>query len=113
LQASRDELYFANATYLNYPYHEIANYLKDARCFRLGLNMTNMAVEYPLWVLLGAPRDDLQIEWFVSGPSEQLARPDFTPCAVLCDGCENQSDYQGLPLVFHYDTLRLYLLKPQ
>jgi hypothetical protein len=109
LQAPRDELYFANATYLNYPYHEIAAYLKDADCLKLGLNMGNMALEYPLWVLLGAPRDDLQVEWLVAGPSSRYAKTEFQPCAVLCDSCEGQAEYNGLPQVFHYDTLRLYL----
>ncbi|MFZ6029662.1 MAG: hypothetical protein ACOYYS_18265 [Chloroflexota bacterium] len=109
LQESRRRLYFANAAYLDYPYHEIAAYLKDASCLRVGLDMGGMAAEYPLWVLLGAPRPDLQIEWFVSGPSRRYAETGFRPCGVICDGCQDQQAYNGLPLVYQYDTLRLYL----
>lgn len=109
LAEARQRLYFANATYLDYPYHEIAAYLKDADCLQVGLDMGGMAAEYPLWVLLGAPRDDLRIEWFVSGPSKRYAQADFRPCGVLCEGCQDQQSYNGLPLIYHYDTFRLYL----
>lgn len=109
LQESRQRLYFANATYLDYPYHEIAAYIKDADCLQVGLNMGGMAAEYPLWMLLGAPRPDLQIEWLVSGRSARYAKADFRPCAVICDGCDGQQAYNGLPFVHAYDSLRLYL----
>jgi hypothetical protein len=49
--------------------------------------ISGAGAEYPYWLLLGAPRDDLRIEWIVAGtPSAQYSDPEL-PCAIICDTC--------------------------
>jgi hypothetical protein len=110
LAESREKLYFANVPYLDYSYHEIVARIKDADCTQVGLSISGMGAEYPLWALLDAPRrPGLQMEWLISGPSDQYSKPDFQPCAVICEGCEDQATFRDLPLAYYFDTMRLYL----
>jgi hypothetical protein len=71
-------------------------------------------LEYPLWSLLGAPRQDLKIEWLVAGTaSARYSDAGFTPCAVVCEKCpESWSTVRGLPERYHYGSFRLYLGTP-
>jgi hypothetical protein len=57
-------------------------------------------MEYLLWAELGAPREDLRLEWFVSGtPSARYEASTFSPCAVICEGCPTEwTVIRGLPL---------------
>jgi hypothetical protein len=64
--------------------------------------------EYPLWTMLGLPGKLRRIEWITTGPSTRFARQNFQPCAIICEGCE-QDTLKGLALDYQYDTYRLYL----
>ncbi len=107
----RTSLIFAGGTYLQIPYTEVAALIRQQGCLDVGLMLGGHAAEYPIWYLLGAPRDDLRIEWLVGGtPSASLAEADFNPCAILCDGCEDQGEtIRGLPLNYARSGYRLYM----
>jgi len=107
----RTTLEFANGRYLQDPYSEIAAEISAEGCGRVGLMLGGNAAEYPLWVLLGAPRDDLRLEWIVAGTaSARFEDPTFEPCAVICDeSCP--ADWQrvrGLPLRYAQSGFRLF-----
>jgi hypothetical protein len=110
LVASRETLLFANAD-LQEPYTSMTEMIKQEACTEVGLMLSGAGVEYPLWVLLGAPDQDLNIEWIVSGvPSERLRQPDFQPCAILCGSCpEEWNEVRGLPLEYEKHGFRLFI----
>jgi len=114
LTASRLDLLFANGDYLRKPYEDMAGLIKANQCRDVGMAISGNGAEYPLWVLLGAPRADLRVEWLVGGtPSAKAAPTDFAPCAVVCEKCpESWSTVRGLPEVYHYGSFRLFLQSP-
>lgn len=63
--------------------------------------LSGNSAEYPFWVLLGAPRKDLLIEWIVGGDLYQHYKdPNFHPCAIICESCPVEWDMlRGLPVV--------------
>ncbi len=111
LTESRQNLMFASGDYLEIPYTEMAALIRQEACGQVGLMLSGGGAEYPVWALLGAPRADLRLEWLVGGtPSERFADPGFTPCAILCQGCEEQGEtIRGLPLVYSRSDYHLYL----
>jgi hypothetical protein len=114
LSEPRLDLLFANGPYLKAPYTEMAQAIRGAQCDNVWISLTGNQAEYPLWVLLGAPRKDLRIEWSVAGtPSARFAQAEPAPCAVICEGCEGAERVAGLPLAWGYDTFRLYLAPAQ
>jgi hypothetical protein len=81
-------------------------------CRTIALVLRGSAAEYPFWVLMGAPRDDLEIEWIVAGtPSAQFRDTQFQPCAVICDSsCPDEwEEVWGLPLAHERAGFRLYM----
>jgi hypothetical protein len=104
-------LLLANGLYLIKPYEDLTNRIKDVKCNQVGLMIRGAAAEYPLWVFLGLPSQHRQIEWITTGPSARFARPDFQPCAIICEGCQ-QDTLKGLSLDYQFDTYRLYLQGP-
>jgi hypothetical protein len=108
----RERLYFANGLYLQDPLSEVAAEITRLGCADVGLMLGGNAAEYPLWVLLGSPREDLRIEWIVSGtPSAQFEDASFGPCAVVCDeSCPaDWARVRGLPLRYDQSGFRLFL----
>ena len=67
--------------------------------------------EYLWWVLLGAPKANLRLEWIVSGtPSDRFTDPAFKPCAVICTSCPTEwKSFRDLPLQYQSGDLRLFL----
>jgi hypothetical protein len=84
--------------------------IQEADCTKVGIMLSGSGAEYPLWVLLGAPNPDLEIEWIVSGtPSENYRQDDFQPCAVICEKCPQEwEQFSGLPLLYQNGNFRLY-----
>jgi hypothetical protein len=111
LTASRQSLYFANARHLEEPYLAITHLIQQADCSNVGLMLLGNSAEYPLWVLLGAPKSGLNIEWIVGGDLYQKYKhPNFQPCAIICESCPEESNtIRGLPIVYDNKNLRLYL----
>ena len=111
LSESREDLLFANIPKYKEPYVNIVNLIEEARCSRVGLMISGGSMEYPLWVLLDAPREDLWIEWIVTGtPSARHSRSDFMPCAVICERCpEDWEEIRGLPFIYDHSGFKLFL----
>jgi hypothetical protein len=111
LVVPRSELLFANAPYIARPYQEMTDLIQQAECGHVGLALPGQGLEYPFWSMLGAPRDDLVIEWLVGGTaSARYADPSFAPCAVICEKCPaNWERVRGLPEVYRYGSFRLFL----
>lgn len=110
LLADRTDLYFANGVYLQEPYEDLAAAVADQGCTRVGLMLSGGGAEYPLWVLLGAPRPDLDIRWIVADtPSERLSDPTFQPCAIICERCpEDWSELRGLKRTLYRGGFALF-----
>jgi hypothetical protein len=110
--APREQMYFASIPGAYEPMKNVANLILDADCTDVGMAISGSGAEYPYWVLLGAPRDDLRIEWIVAGtPSARYSDPDFQPCAVICDTCDDEPSFRGLPLFTQFRDLNLYMRK--
>jgi hypothetical protein len=109
LTTERGSLYLPPA--LEFPYREFAGAIRAASCDSVGLMLRGDTAEYPLWAYLGAPRPDLTIEWIVAGtPSERYRRPDFEPCAIVCDSsCPAEwTTVRDLPLRLDHSGYRLF-----
>ena len=114
LNESRDGLYLPGGGVE--PFLDVAGAIENAQCSKVGVMFCGDCAEYLLWVSLGAPRKDLQIEWIVAGtPSERYAAPDFQPCAVVCDrSCPGDwTEIRGLPLAMELSGLRLFMNRSQ
>jgi hypothetical protein len=110
---SRDDLILDVIPSLREPYQDVTEVIKKRNCKDVGIMISGgwPAAEYPLWHLLGAPKEDVRIEWIVSGtPSAKYTLVDFQPCAIICDhSCPSDwEEVQGLPLLFQRDDVRLY-----
>jgi len=115
LVEDRSTLYFANGKHLINPYEELTNQIKTADCGKVGIMITGNQAEYPLWVLMGAPRNDLEMEWIIGerAPSAAYRQSDFNPCAIICERCpEEQTTIRGLPRVESIGEFHLYLSLP-
>jgi hypothetical protein len=68
-------------------------------------------MEYLFWDMLDAPREDLRVEWIVSGsPTDRYKPSDFQPCAILCERCPSDwTEAQGLPLLVDAGEVRLFM----
>jgi len=108
LKESPQRLLLANGLYLIKPYEDLTNRIKDVKCSQVGLMIRGASAEYPLWAWLGLPGKPRQIEWITTGPSTRFAKRDFQPCAIICEGCQ-QDTLKGLSLDYQFDTYRLYL----
>jgi hypothetical protein len=108
LQTTRLELQFSDAGNMR-AYQAITEPILRRSCRQVALALSGEDPEYLFWVLLGAPRQDLNVAWIVSGaPSEKYANPQFTPCAVICSGCPpDQETYRDLP---RYPAVHVYQL---
>ena len=111
LNEDRETLMFANGLYLQDPLTEITAAIQQTGCTTVGIMLGGNSVEYPLWVLLDAQAQGVQVEWIVAGtPSAQLSDPAFAPCAVICEDCPKELDrIRGLTRVDQRSTLQLFL----
>ena len=112
LDQSREEMYFTLSPGLYKVSQDLVHRTQEEDCRTVALVLKGAAAEYPFWVLMGAPREDLHVEWIVSGtPSARFIPPDFQPCAVICDdSCPAEwQEVRGLPLVHERADFRLYL----
>ena len=112
LGKSREELYFVLSPGSYKLYQDLVHRTQEQDCRTVALALRGTAAEYPFWVLMGAPRDDLEIEWIVAGtPSAQFRDTQFQPCAVICDSsCPDEwEEVWGLPLAHERAGFRLYM----
>ena len=114
LETSRREMYLIGGPLQ--AYETMTDAILGARCSTVGVMISGNSAEYVLWVMLGAPRSDLEIEWIVGGtPSARYEDPAFEPCAVICDiSCEQALvTVRGLPLISDASGYRLFMQPPK
>jgi hypothetical protein len=87
----REAQYFTDMTqWHNAPaYHEAAQILSHTNCATIGIDSTNLQLEYPLMVLVRARRPaSVFVHTGVTNPSARYRPPvDAQPCAVVCLDC--------------------------
>jgi hypothetical protein len=110
LSTPRSDLYFVTGG--DEPaYRSMTEEIMSEGCSTVGIMLGGDTPEYPLWVLLGAPRADLQLEWIVAGELDtKKLLPGFRPCAVLCEDCpEEWQEIRGLPIHSTYASFTLFM----
>ncbi|RPI87025.1 MAG: hypothetical protein EHM41_06415 [Chloroflexi bacterium] len=110
LTATREELYFVNGGYIENPYRTLVQTANENDCSEIGLMLFGGEAEYPVWVLAGAPKEDVYFEWIVSGPSSKYETPGFQPCAVICQGCEGDEwqEVRGLERLYNDGYFQMF-----
>ena len=110
LSEPRKRLYVANGLYLLDPYTEITDSIQSRGCKSVGVAISGNGAEYPIWVFLGAPTEELDIGWIVAGtPSAAFADPGFEPCAIICEDCQSdRARIAGLPRVLNRGGFQLF-----
>ena len=111
LDTPRLQLYFANVGSLGSDQKTVIKRIRANACTQVGLMLKGDDPEYLWWVLLGAPKANLRLEWIVSGtPSDRFTDPTFKPCAVICTSCPTEwTAFRDLPLQYQSGDLRLFL----
>jgi hypothetical protein len=112
LANTRDDLYFPQDPSIRERYQEMTSLIQANQCNRIGIMLRGSNAEYPLWVYLGAPREDLRIEWIVEGtPSASFKSEIFLPCAIICDNsCPQEWDsVKDLPIFENKNGYRLFM----
>ncbi len=112
LSVSRERLAFANlGPDSSQDFTEIVQRIQANSCNSVGMMLWGDDPEYLFWKLLGAPRNNLRIEWIVSGaPSDRYRPTDFQPCAVICRDCTQSQNIRGNLFAGQYGDLQLFLL---
>jgi hypothetical protein len=116
-RVARDDQYFADMTAWNNrgAYELTVDELARGPCRTIGIDSTNLSLEYPLMALLGERRPDARfLHTGVANASRQFPQPVARiPCAVVCLDCagdlKRQQLYGGFPnrvaigrfLIFH------------
>jgi hypothetical protein len=111
LRDSRESWYFPGNVGQYQVYKEMSDLILSAGCDDIAMMISGAGAEYPIWVYLGAPRDNLRIEWIISGsPTEKYRDLSFDPCAAICQYCpKDWETFRELPLVFQGSSFRLFL----
>ena len=103
----RDKLYFATNSEDYKAYQAITNEIEALGLTQVGLDLTSESEEYPLWAMLGAPDENLQIKWVTSNSdSAKLLDDDFIPDAVVAEGltqCEIDRYLQNYERHTHFN----------
>jgi 4-amino-4-deoxy-L-arabinose transferase-like glycosyltransferase len=109
LDTSREDWYFVTSGD-KAALKKIANSIEQADCHEVALVISGSSPEYLYWVALDAPRPDLRIEWITtSAVSDKLEDPSFSPCAVICEGCQADDHFRDLPKVLDNGSQQLFL----
>ena len=94
---NRDKLYFVTVDENYKAYRELTNEIKYLGITQIGLDLTSESEEYPYWVLLDSPNEDLRIEWVATETvSAVLLDEDFIPEAVIAEGLSDAEIEQYL-----------------
>jgi hypothetical protein len=110
LVAPRMDLYFANAQPLQPAFQPMASMIKAQGCSDIGVMLRGDDAEYLLWVVMGAPQQQVHFEWIIAGPTDRYSTPNYQPCALVCNGCtEDQTTIRGLQVAYRAGSYWLYL----
>ena len=112
LEERRETLLFGSSPDYIKPYEQVTQSIIRSECNEVGIALSGHAAEYPFWSLLGAPRENLTIEWIVDGSfSAKFRDESFNSCAVICDqSCpQDWQEVNGLPLKYQTAGYRLFI----
>jgi hypothetical protein len=111
LTQSRAELRFANCASCYPVFKTLVEQIESNHCSTVGIMLNGDSGEYLIWKLFMLPQEFLRIEWIVAGtPSERYEPDDFSPCAVICEGCGSEKlTIRGLKLISTENEFGLYL----
>ena len=112
LTNTRDEMYFPQDPSIRERYQEMTRLMRANQCNQIGIMLRGSNAEYPLWVYLEAPSDDLRIEWIVEGtPSASYTNKNFQPCAIICDSScpQDWNTVKDLPIFENKKGYRLFM----
>lgn len=107
LMTPRDELYYANAGGSE-PFKKIAENIQAIHCNQVGIMLNGDDPEYLFWHVLGAPRQNLNIDWIVADVTTKYEQVDYKPCAVICNNC-NMTEIRGNKLFNQFGVWQLYM----
>lgn len=104
----RDEQYFEYEKVYYPDYNSMTELIARTGCDRVGLHISSLALEYPLWVLLREKGFEGVIQ-HVDVPNETsvFADPAFVPCAIVSEGAN--SDYAASMSGHSFDYFFVYL----
>ncbi len=104
----RDEQYF-QTTIAYYPeYNSMTELITQTGCDRVGLNITSLAMEYPIWVLLREKGFDGVIYYIdVTNETRVFEDPEFIPCAIISEG--KSSNYAAILTEHSFGNFYVYL----
>lgn len=84
---NRDQLYFATNPKDYKAYWAVTNTIKTLEINQIGLDLMAESEEYPFWAMLGAPNEDLHIEWVHTDTASQgLLDEDYLPEVIIAEG---------------------------
>jgi 4-amino-4-deoxy-L-arabinose transferase-like glycosyltransferase len=108
--ADEEEILFAIVPHLQHDYSLMAERIKKSGCDSVGLNIRRSDLEYLYWWLLDAPQSDIRIENLASLLELEIYRDQsFTPCAIICVGCQGVKDFHQLPIAIEAGNAQLFL----
>lgn len=108
---SRDEQYFQYAKAYYPDFNSMTDLISGTKCDRVGLNISSLALEYPIWVLLQEKGFEGEIQHIdVSNETRVFEDASFVPCAIISEG-EN-SAYAPLLAEHPFGNFYLYQGEP-
>ncbi len=109
LDEARTSLYFATNPEDYGPYLAMTEVIKAQGFTQIGLDLGPTSEEYLIWVLMGAPSDELHIEWMrTTTSSYRYIHQAFSPEAIICESCDRETlqvyaeDYEQISFE-HFD----------
>jgi 4-amino-4-deoxy-L-arabinose transferase-like glycosyltransferase len=116
LHTPRNAQYFADMSQWNNEasYRKTVDVLANSNCDTVGIDITNLTLEYPLQVLLRERRPQTRyLHTGVQNASSRYRQPiDAAPCAVVCLDCASDSKqlrlYDDFPISVRIDNFMIF-----
>lgn len=105
---SRDEQYFQSMPESYSDYDGMADLVAQTGCKRVGLHLSSLVLEYPLWVLLREKGFDGVIHQVdVANETHVYADLGFVPCAIISEGASD--DYAASMQEYPFGSFYVYV----
>jgi hypothetical protein len=104
----RDEQYFQSMDRFYSDYDSMTELVARSGCERVGLRISSLVLEYPLWVLLQEKGFEGEIQHLdVPNETKVFEDPAFVPCAVISEGFS--PDHAEILPEYTFGLFRVYL----
>jgi hypothetical protein len=105
---SRDEQYFRSTQVGYSDYNSMTELITGTGCDRVGLRISSLALEYPLWVMLQEKGFEGTIEHIdITNETSVFEDTAFVPCAVVSEGFS--PDHAAIMTEHSFGAFLLYL----